>query len=113
MALTSAFKLGGLYGFDTKFMVKDEDLCVVSPLDEYSNRREKWRRVNNEIQLLLSYIQPHNQAVPSAISGWIKNALKSSGINVSLFTGHSTRSAITSKASASDLSVIQILECGT
>ena len=113
MALTSAFKLGGLYGLDTKFMVKDEDLCVVSPLDEYSKRREKWRRVNNEIQILLSYIQPYNQAVPSAISGWIKNVLKSSGVNVFLFTGHSTRSVISSKASASYLSVIQNLECGT
>ena len=64
--------------------------------------------MNNETQLLLSYIQPHKQLVPSTISGCLKNVLKSSGINVSLFTAHSTLSAITSKASASGLSMIEI-----
>ena len=47
---------------------QDKNLCVVSALDEYLNRTEKWRRVNNEKQLLLSYIQPHKQVVTSTIS---------------------------------------------
>ena len=33
-----------------------KDLCVVSALDEYLNRTEEWRRVNNETQLRLDYI---------------------------------------------------------
>ena len=66
--------------------------------------------MNNETQLLLSYIQQHKQVVPSTISEWLKNVLTSSGINVSLFTSHSTRSATTSKASASGLSMIEIIE---
>ena len=74
---------------------QDKDLCVVSALDEYLNRTEEWRRVNNKTQLLLSYIQLHKQVVPSTISGWLKNVLKSSAINVSLFTAHSSRSAAT------------------
>ena len=77
---------------------QDKDLCVVSVLDEYLNIKEEWRRVNHETQLLLSYIQPHKQVVPSTISGWLKNVLKSSGINVSLFRAYSTRSATTSKS---------------
>ena len=85
----------------------------MSALDEYLNRTEEWRRMNNEAQLLLSYIQPHKQLVPSTISGWLKNVVNFSGINVSLFTAHSTRFAATSKASASGLSVIEILERGT
>ena len=85
---------------------QDNDLCVVSALDEYLNSTEEWRRVNNETQLLLSYIQPCKQVVSCTISGWLKNVLKSSGINVSLFTAHSTCSATTSKASASGLSMI-------
>ena len=52
--------------------------------------------MNNETQLLLSYIQPHKQVVPSTIAGWLKNILKSSGINVSLFTADFTGSATTS-----------------
>ena len=51
---------------------QDKDPCVVSALDEYLNRTKEWRRVNNETQLLLSYIQPHKQVVPSTISGWLK-----------------------------------------
>ena len=85
----------------------------MSALDKYLNRTEEWRRVNNETQLLLSYIQPHRQVVPSTISGWLKKVLKSSGIDVSLFTAHSTRSATTSTASASGLSIIEIFERGT
>ena len=92
---------------------QDKDLCVLSALDEYLNRTEKWRRVNNETQLLLSYIQSHRKVVLSIISGWLKKVLKSSGIDVLLFTAHSTRSATTSKASASALSMIEILERGT
>ena len=46
--------------------------------------------------------------VPSSISGWLKNVLKPFGINVSLFTAHSTRSAKTSKASVLGLSMIEI-----
>ena len=51
--------------------------------------------------------------VPSTISGWLKNVLKSSGINVSLFTSHSTSSTTISKACASGLSMIEIIERGT
>ena len=136
LTLTSASRVRSLHILDIRFMVKtwqkyvlkfhkihkslefvafsqDKDLCVVSALDEYLNRTEKWRRVKDETQLLLSYIQPHKQVVPSAISDWLKNVLKSSGINFSLLTAHSMRSATTSKASVSSLSVIEILEQGT
>ena len=33
---------------------QDKDLCVVSALDEYLNKAEEWRRVNNDTQFLLS-----------------------------------------------------------
>ena len=85
----------------------------MSALNAYLNTTEKWRRVNNETQLLLSYIQPHRQVEASTISGWLKKVLKFSGIYVSLFRAHSTRSATTSKASGSALSMIEILERGT
>ena len=48
----------------------------------------------------------------STTSCWLKNVLKSFGINVSLFTTNSTRSAATLKASTSGLSMIEILERG-
>ena len=75
----------------------------MSALDEYLNRTNECRRVNNETQPLLSYIQPHKHVMPSTLSGWLKNVLKSSGINVSLFTAYSTLSTTTSKAWRSGL----------
>ena len=51
--------------------------------------------------------------IPSTISDWLKNVLTSSGINVSLFTSLFTLSATTSKASASGLSMIEVIEQGT
>ena len=48
--------------------------------------------------------------IPSTISDWLKDVLTSSGINVSLFTSLSTRSATTSKTSASGLSMIEVIE---
>ena len=47
---------------------QDKNLCVVSALDQYSNITEKWRRVNNETQLPISYTQSHKQVVSSTIS---------------------------------------------
>ena len=67
-------------------------------------------RVNNETQPPLSYIQPHKQVVQSTISGWHKNVLKFPGINIALFTAHSTRWTTISKTRASGLSMIEILE---
>ena len=85
----------------------------MSALDEYLNGTEEWRKVNNKTQVLLSYIQSH-KVVPSTISDWLKNILKSPGINVLLFTAHSTHSVTASKPSASGfLSMIKILERGT
>ena len=76
-------------------------------LNEYLKRSEKWR-TSDECQLLLSFVQPHKPVVSSTISGWIKKVLTISGVDVGVFKGHSTRSASTSKAALSGLSVPDI-----
>ena len=48
----------------------------------------------------------------STISGWIKEVLKQSGINVEHFKTHSARSVSSSKVQMSGLSVEQILKRG-
>lgn len=62
---------------------KDKKLCVVAALDEYIKRSKTWR--NSKTQLLLGTIRPHNEVVSSTISGWIKEVLKASGIDISIF----------------------------
>ena len=90
---------------------EDSSLCVAVVLNEQLKRSEKWR-TSDEWQLLLSFVQPHGSAISSAISWWIKKVLTISGVDVSVLKGHSTRSASTSKAAISGLSVPHILERG-
>ena len=52
----------------------------------------------NESQLFLSYQEPHGSVSSDTIARWIKCILKGAGINTSLFTAHSIRSASSSKA---------------
>ena len=87
-------------------------LCVVSVLDIYLKITQEWRVKGQETQLLLSTLKPHNEVVKSTIAGWIKSVLKDAGIDTSLFSAHSTRSASTSKAMALGLSIEDILKRG-
>ena len=48
-------------------------------------------------QLLLTFVQPHKPILTTILSRWCVTVMKESGINVSIFGSHSTRSASTSK----------------
>ena len=90
---------------------EDSSLCVVAVLSGYLKRSEKWR-ASDECQLLLSFAQPRKPVISSTISGWIKNMLTISAVEVGVFKVHSTRSASISKATLSGLSVPEMLERG-
>ena len=92
---------------------KDQELCVVSALNEYLKRTETWRANEGKFQLLLSYMKPHMEVHSSTVSRWIKEILKETGVDVDVFKGHSTRSASTSKACLSGISVDDILSRGS
>ena len=49
----------------------------------------------------------------TTVSRWIKESLKLLGIDVSIFKGHSTRAASSSKASKAGLSLADILTRGS
>ena len=51
--------------------------------------------------------------VTSTISGWVKNVLRETRIDTKIFKGLSTRSASTSKAGLTGLSLNEILEKGS
>ena len=84
---------------------KDQELCLVSALNEYLKRTETWRRNGDKCQLLLSYIKPHVEVHGSTVSRWIKEILKETRVDVDVFKGHSTRSASISKACGPGISV--------
>ena len=87
---------------------KDQELCsAVSVLDEHLKRTKTWRTNGDEFHLFLSYIKLHVEGRNWAVSRWIKEILKEIGVDVG-FKGHSTRSASTSKACLSGISVDNI-----
>ena len=61
---------------------------------------------------LLSFIKPHKGVTTQTISRLIFEVLDLSNINTTVSTGHSTRSASTSKVKASYLSSNDILKRG-
>ena len=88
---------------------KDQELCVVSALNEYLKCTETWRTNGDKFQLLFSYIKPHVEVHSSTVSKWIKEMLKETGVDVDIFKGHSKLSASTSKLCLSGISVDDIL----
>ena len=85
-------------------------LCVVSCIDEYINRtnpiRDKMEKRSE--QLILSYAPPHDTVGSATIARYAKLFLHLSGIDVTVFTAHSTRSSSTSKVESLGLSLKDI-----
>ena len=61
-------------------------------------------------QLFISFIPPHRPVVNSSISIWLKTVLISAGVDMAIFTPHSTRSASTSAAKVSNVHMQTILK---
>ena len=88
----------------------DINLCVVTHLNQYLVKTENLR--GSTSQLLISYVKPH-MAVSNTTKGkWCKSVLKDAGIDVTGFTSHSGRSATTSYASHTSLTLQDILKAG-
>ena len=77
------------------FFVQDENICIARCLKYYINLT---REIRNDVkQLFLSINKPHKAITSQTISRWLKEVLSKSGIDTSIFSGHSTRHASTSK----------------
>ena len=85
-------------------------LDVVSCTRAYVLRTQAWRVSDKHHKLLLGIIAPHNPVCTSTIANWLKHIMAEAGIDVSTYTGHSTRSASTTKAKSAGLSVADILQ---
>ena len=78
-----------------KAYAPDRRICVVTVLHEYLKRTATLRKND---YLFISYVPPHKHVSKSTIGRWIKTILIKSGIDVSIFTPHSTRAAATTGA---------------
>ena len=73
---------------------QDESLCLVSHITHYLHMTKELRGQN--CQLLISFIKQHNPVSNSTIGEWAKSILDIAGIDVTKFSGNSTRPAATS-----------------
>ena len=81
-------------------------ICVIRCVTAYVERTKGLRK---STQLLVSFISPHKAISSQSVSRWLSRALRMAGIELT-YTGHSTRGASTSAASAAGLSADLILE---
>ena len=90
-----------------KAYAPDRRLCIVTVLQEYLTRT---REIRKHSQLFISFIQPHTAVSKSTISRWLKQTLSTAGVDMSVFTPHSTRAASTSAASRAKIPIDSILQ---
>lgn len=77
------------------FFVQKPSICPAKTISAYVNKTSPLRKTDT---LFITFKKPHNVASTQTLSRWIKSTLKDSGIDVSIFSAHSTRHASTSKA---------------
>ena len=90
----------------------DVALCTVATLEFYLSARGKLVNAALHDELFRCYRNPHGPATRDTLARWVKMVLGSSGVNLDTFSAHSCRSASTSKAAASGVSLERILMAG-
>ena len=86
----------------------NKQLCPVETLRQYQLATMPLRK--GHTQLFLATINPHNLVTSCTIAQWLKEVLEMSGIDVTLFTAHSTRGASSSAAAVSGITTTDILK---
>ena len=94
------------------FTSSGDTLCPVGTIMAYLERTTSWRENNSESKFFLSFIAPHKAVTSSTIGRWLNEVLKTVGVDVSVLTGQSVRSAASSKACAKGATIAEILKCG-
>ena len=87
----------------------EEALCPVQALGHYLCHRDNLSSSDN---FFISTTKPYAGAHKDTIARWIKCFMKNSGVDTTVFSPHSCRSASTSAASAAGVSIDEILEAG-
>ena len=86
----------------------DNHLCPIVCLSEYVKRTGELRKGAD--QLLVSFQKPYQPVWTEAISLWLKTVLAKSGIDTSVFKGHSTRAAFTSAAAVCKVPLSTVMD---
>ncbi|XP_046973893.1 uncharacterized protein LOC124540411 [Vanessa cardui] len=83
---------------------ENPSICPSTTLNDYVSVTSDIR-VDNEESLFITYKKPHRKASSQSLSRWIKQTLAEAGVDVSVFSAHSTRHASTSAAASTGVSI--------
>ena len=100
------------YTEEEKLSSNERKLCPFTAIEYYLQRTTNLRGNMTKTQFLIGQIKPHNQVAKSTIAGWLKLLLSKSGIDTNIYKAHSYRSATSSKAFLTGLSIDDILKHG-
>ena len=87
----------------------DKRICPIDMIRKYVEITEE-NRLDNHSKFFLSYSKPFKPVSSTTIARWVTDILSRAGINTTTFTAHSTRSASTSKAKQTNLSISEIMK---
>lgn len=87
------------------FFNEKPNICPAKALSHYMNKTREMRNQPATDRLILTIQKPIHNATAQSISRWIKQVIKDSGIDVGVYTSHSTRHASTSAARRAGVSV--------
>ena len=91
--------------------IENSNICPVRTLKQYLHMTSKNR---GEIKsLFITQIRPFKPASKDTIAGWIRETLSKAGIDVSIFSPHSTTSAASSTAKKGLVPIVTILKIGS
>lgn len=79
-----------------KAYAPDRRLCVINYCNIYLKRTAPLRK--GATKLFISCIKPHGPVSRDTVSRWIRDILQRAGVNMDVFTPHSTRAAAVSAA---------------
>ena len=85
------------------------ELCVIRCMKQYLLITNPLRS-EKTTQLLISYTRLHNRVSVDTVSRWLKEFLRLSSIDTSIFTRHSTRKTSAPKAKQVGLGLLEILK---
>jgi hypothetical protein len=85
----------------------DVKVCVVKTLQDYLRRTCVIRGKCDRI--FISYMKPHKEVTKSTIARWVRSALCMAGIDVTVFSAHSTRAASTSALKAKNVPLKDVM----
>ena len=88
----------------------DLKLCPENVLQSYIDKtKDNWR---SKTKLFISFLKPHKPVGVKTISRWIKESLKTTGVNVEHYQGHSLHSASASAVKSNCANISNLLLAG-